>query len=148
MKAEDVDLLVEVVRHCDEIESRVCDFAIDERLFSENGAYRDAILLPLIQIGELVHKVSPEICDEVFGEGVAYQIYGFRNVIVHGYGTIDVRAAWQTVARDIPELRKRLLSIGDVEQRWRALHAASDQANLGSLISAARPYVPRTGRRG
>ena len=35
-----------------------------------------------------------------------HQIVGFRNVVTHGYLSLDLRAAWNVVERDLPELAK------------------------------------------
>jgi uncharacterized protein with HEPN domain len=36
------------------------------------------------------------------------QIIGFRNVLIHGYSTIDATRTWDIVQRDLPTLRKEL----------------------------------------
>lgn len=35
----------------------------------------------------------------------------FRNVLVHQYFGIDLEAVWEVVARDLPELKNKVLEI-------------------------------------
>ena len=39
------------------------------------------------------------------------EIIGFRNVLIHGYATIDRARVWQAVEQDVPNLRRTLTSL-------------------------------------
>ncbi len=96
-----------MVRYCDKIAERVSLYRISEQDFLSNDAYADMLLMPVFQIGELVGKLS-DACKEQLSEVPWYQIRGFRNVIVHDYGAVQLSWAWRTVAVDIPALRESL----------------------------------------
>jgi uncharacterized protein with HEPN domain len=38
-------------------------------------------------------------------------VVSFRNVLAHQYFGIDLEAVWEVVARDLPELKKKILEI-------------------------------------
>ena len=46
------------------------------------------------------------------------QVRGFRNVIVHHYGTINREWAWETIERDVPQLREAVLGLPDVRSAY------------------------------
>ncbi len=42
---------------------------------------------------------------------------GFRNVLIHDYFGIDVAAVWDTVQKNIPELRKHIELVLEDERK-------------------------------
>ena len=69
-------------------------------------------MFPLVQIGELANHLSEDFV--LIHKDVPWKdIIGMRHVIVHGYGTIDPRWAWNTIQQDIPELMSYCQSILD-----------------------------------
>lgn len=64
---------------------------------------------------------------------------GFRSVVVHGYGHIDLRVAWNTVIEGTEELRTELLENSEVREAYdRELNAqvVFDSLDLFDLINA------------
>lgn len=114
MDRRSLDLFVKILLEIDEIEARKAEFHIDAELWSHSRPMRDLLLMPLIQIGELVaHFKGNE--QMVLFPGVPWRdIKGFRNVVVHGYGYIDADSAWETATRGISELRSELLDNQEV----------------------------------
>ncbi len=103
----DQDILLRMIEHCDRIEE------IRERLgssfeaFAEDRVFEDAINMNIFQIGELSNQLSDDFRKSV-PEIPWHRIYGIRNVIAHAYVIVDKRTIWETVERDIPDLRNRL----------------------------------------
>lgn len=57
-------------------------------------------------IGEALNQLSKEHPE--LAENIPYtrEIVGFRNVLIHGYATIDNRIVWQTIQTSLPTLKQ------------------------------------------
>ncbi len=108
MKSDDVYL----GRMCDGIAKiRRATSGIDGKDFSASETAVAAVILWLMQIGEIAKRVSPETKERM---PVAWkQITGFRDVAVHDYFELSVRDVWLTATKDIPELARALGCVRD-----------------------------------
>lgn len=103
----DQGILLRMIEHC----ARIGE--IRERLgnsfeaFVEDRVFEDAINMNIFQIGELSNQLSDDFRKSV-PEIPWHRLYGIRNVIAHAYVIVDKRTIWETVERDIPDLRDRL----------------------------------------
>ena len=52
---------------------------------------------PLAQLGRLDPDLAKQVPDH-------RAVIGFRNVLVHGYATLDQQVVWKVIQRDLPEL--------------------------------------------
>lgn len=129
MSARDVDLLVKVVLQCDQIHERIDRFGITESLFVEDVAYADMLLMPLAQIGELSVHVDDQTLQRIMPLPIWKQVRGFRNVIVHSYGSIDRIWAWDTIKSDIPDLKSKILALDNVRTAYEAELSAIAREN-------------------
>ena len=57
-------------------------------------------------IGEAVNQLSKDKPELVKSIPHAPEIVGFRNVLIHGYATIDSKIVWQTVQTSLPVLKQ------------------------------------------
>ena len=108
MNASDGEILALMLDYCQKIEDRISEFGIDEQAFVENSAYFDMLLMPVFQIGELAGALSDAYV-QAHRDIPWHAIKGFRNVIAHDYGVVDVLWAWNTIQTDIPALKDYLL---------------------------------------
>lgn len=102
-------LLINIVKHCDKIESKMVSLTREE--FDKDEDIREIICFNIFQIGELAKNFSSEFVKNN-GEVPWKQIKGMRDRIGHGYGSIDLDVVWDTALLDIPPLNeycKRLL---------------------------------------
>ena len=70
-----------------------------------DAGYRNAAALCILQIGELVGKLT----DEFRAQHPAVpwrQIKAMRNIVAHSYGTVDPETTWEIITDDIPILKK------------------------------------------
>jgi uncharacterized protein with HEPN domain len=78
--------------------------------FDEDELIRAWIVHHLEILGEACRGLSDEFRrkhpDELWTDVVS-----FRNVLAHQYFGIDLEAVWEVVARDLPELKKKILEI-------------------------------------
>jgi uncharacterized protein with HEPN domain len=75
---------------------------VDRQRFLTDGKTRDAIERRLVVIGEAVshlRRLDGAIAAEL---GPVEEIVAFRNILVHGYFSIDPNKIWEVVQTDVP----------------------------------------------
>lgn len=73
--------------------------------FSKDSKTMDACLIHLLNIGEMVNRLSGNITtDETAIEW--HKIRGLRNIIAHDYFGVDYREIWSIISIHIPKLKK------------------------------------------
>lgn len=88
---------------------------------NEDGFYRDhksqsAVLQKLIVIGEAAARFPDDFRNR-YPEIEWRDIVAFRNILVHSYFSIKLDIVWETVIRDVPELRRQVIKILDQERK-------------------------------
>ena len=68
---------------------------------------QDSMMLRLVQISENA-KLLTDTFQEAHSEIPWYDINGLRNRIVHDYGNVDLGIVYDTLTKDIPDIRKLL----------------------------------------
>lgn len=68
-------------------------------------AYREAVSMNLLQIGELAEHLSEDYRSQTRGEMNWSTIKGMRNLFAHDYGNMDEHAIWNTAVEPIQELK-------------------------------------------
>ena len=86
-------LLQNIVKHCNVIEDTKQHFGLHYDDFEDNMIYQNAILTPIVQIGELVKKL-PDDFRRQYTEIPWRNIAGMRDIVVHSYETIDKIILW------------------------------------------------------
>ena len=71
-------------------------------------AQLDGIIFRLIQVSENVDKIS-ESFKQSHQEIKWKNLKGFRNRLVHDYGSVDLKFVYQAIKNDVPDLKKALL---------------------------------------
>jgi uncharacterized protein with HEPN domain len=80
-----------------------CDYAA----FSGDEKTKRAVCMTLINIGEMVKLLKPEVRDK--NPSIPWRsLAGLRDVTAHGYQTLRMEDIWDTVVNDIPVLREQL----------------------------------------
>lgn len=100
----DVSILNHIISYCDQIDETVARFGNDGKIFSQDPIYRNAAALCILQIGELVGKLSDEFREQ-YPLVPWRQIKALRNIVAHSYGTVDPEVTWEIITDDIPALR-------------------------------------------
>lgn len=104
LKDTDAQILQHIVNYCNEIEITIETFGADENKFSDNFIYKNALSMPILQIGELVKHLSPNFTDN-YPEISWRAIVGMRNHFAHGYQVMNFSEVWATAVDDIPTLK-------------------------------------------
>lgn len=108
----DIHILEHIVSYCQQIEETVARFGNDGSIFSSDPIYRNAAALCILQIGELVGKLSEEFQSQ--HSSIPWrQIKAMRNIVAHSYGTVDPETTWEIIQYDIPKLKEYCVSLLD-----------------------------------
>lgn len=73
---------------------------------------QDAVIRRLEVIGEAVKNISEDFKNR-HPEVPWSKIAGMRNVLIHEYFVVDIRAVWDTIQDDLPQLKRQLREIAD-----------------------------------
>ena len=107
MKGKDKLILQKIAAYCEQIMQTHQYFRDDRDLFfdeKEGFVYRNAVAMPILQIGELAKKLSEEYLSA--NKAVPWRaIMGMRDIFAHHYGSVDYQELWQTTHEDVRELR-------------------------------------------
>lgn len=104
MQLRDRQRLVKIKEYCEDTQTSMNRFGHSFSVFCEDSTYQFSVAFCLLQIGELVGKLTEEYRAATKAQIPWPQIKGLRNVIVHDYGSIDLEGIWKTITSSIPEL--------------------------------------------
>lgn len=98
--------LLQDVRHAAQlIESFTSGRSLAE--YGTDAMLHAAVERQFIIVGEALSRLE-KLDAALVGQIMAYrQIIGFRNVLVHGYDTIDDQIVWQVIQKDLPVLKQQ-----------------------------------------
>lgn len=100
----DISIIEHIISYCEQIEQTVDRFGNDYAVFAGDPIYRNAAALCILQIGELVGKLSEEF--RANHPSIPWrQIKAMRNIVAHNYGTVDPETTWEIIQDDIPDLK-------------------------------------------
>ena len=101
LNTKEIGILLNIIDHCIRIEENVD--GVEKEEFEKNKNLQDIICFNIFQIGELSKHLSLDFVSEY--HGVPWQkIKGMRDIIGHGYGTIQMDRVWTTAVNDIKPL--------------------------------------------
>ena len=101
----DIEILRHILRYCGQIETAHADFGASRERFNNSTTYQNAVCTCILQIGELVGRLSEEYRAE-HADIPWHKIRGMRNYVAHEYGHLDLDVVWYTATKSIPELRR------------------------------------------
>ena len=102
---KDANRIKAIIEYCGKIEYAVEEFGNDIENFLDDYVYHDVCCFYLFQIGENAGFLSPEIkkkYDDVSWDNMMET----RNAVAHGYGGIDLEAAWTSITKRVPKIKK------------------------------------------
>lgn len=109
----DINLIEHILEYCKQVEATVLRFGNDFNEFSSDVIFRNAVGMPIFQIGELSGELSDEF-KETHSTIVPWkQIRGMRNLFAHNYIGMDIKKIWDTATIDVPALKTFCTSVLD-----------------------------------
>lgn len=100
----DREIIVHMLRYCQQVDIAHRDFEYSQSRFFESSTYQNAVSMCILQIGELVGKLSNDF-KSAHTDVPWHKIRGMRNYVAHEYGSIDLEIVWFAATRSIPELK-------------------------------------------
>lgn len=110
MPTRDEQLVERMLKYCDEIEGTLDYFEYSEERFMSDYIMRNALSMPLQQIGELAAHVTDGFI-EVHGDIPWKQIKGMRTWFAHQYWDMSFDKVWVTLTEDVPDLKEKLVQM-------------------------------------
>ncbi len=102
MKREIVDYLQDVIDSMDAAEEFISDMEYDEFAADKKTVY--AVIRSMEIIGEAVKNI-PEAARKKY-PGIPWRpMAGMRDKVIHEYFGISIERVWETVKKDVPELK-------------------------------------------
>ena len=107
---KDISVLEHIIKWCAEIPELHECFGDNYETFDAGGPYFKSVAMNLLQIGELVNHLSPKLTEK-YSDISWVRIVGLRNIIVHGYGSLEAELLWNFSHDYTIELQKRCSEI-------------------------------------
>jgi len=101
----DVSIIAHIQKYCVEVETAHSDFYCSKEKFMHSSTYRNAVTMPILQIGELSNHVS-DAFKQAHPQIPWNEMRGLRNIMVHQYASVDFEIIWNTSTRDINMLKR------------------------------------------
>jgi len=108
MDKDDLIFIEHILDSINKIEKYVLDKTIHE--FVDNELIQDAVIRNFEIIGEATKHLSDSFRNK-HSEVPWKKISGMRDILIHDYLGIDIYSVWETIEKDIPELKKQLIAI-------------------------------------
>lgn len=113
MNRRDETLVNKMLAYCEEVEASHGFFNDEETLFCDKArgfVYRNAISMPVLQIGELAKNLSEEF--RMTHTEIPWRaMTRMRDLLAHRYGVMDYEQMWNTSHESIAELKQFLLRL-------------------------------------
>lgn len=114
MKHRDKIILEKIVDYCAKIKTTLERFDYSYENFQKDDVFFSASCMYVLQIGELVGKLSDEF--KIKYNAMPWQsIKDMRNIVAHAYGDLDPESTWNTLIESVPELEKYCSKILEAE---------------------------------
>ena len=110
-ETRDLELMRHIARYCVQVDTAHMDFGASQERFQASTTYQNAVCMCILQIGELVGKLS-DTFRQSHPEIPWYKIRGMRNFVAHEYGSLDLEIVWYVATQSIPALRRFCEEIG------------------------------------
>lgn len=105
MNNRDEIVLKKIIQYAEEIEVTIERLSLTRDVFANDFIAKNAISMCILQIGELVGKLSDEF--KLKNNQMPWrEIKAMRNIAAHNYGEIDIDILWETAIGDIPNLKE------------------------------------------
>lgn len=108
MTREFLDYIEDVLTSMDKAENFIQDISYDDFLADDKTSY--ATLRALEIIGEAVKKV-PQAVRNSYPEIPWTEMAGMRDKLIHDYFGVNLQTVWDTVKKDIPELKSKFKQV-------------------------------------
>ena len=99
-------VLLHMKEYCEQIDKALEIFGKSLEDFNRNVVFRNAISMPIFQIGELANHLTKDYIEETQNNINWNEIRGMRNRFAHGYYDMDYSIIFDTTINDIPVIKE------------------------------------------
>jgi len=107
---DDIKNLKLILKYCEQVSGTIEKLEIDENKFYSSYIFKNAVAMPILQIGAFCGKLSKELLNK-YPNIPWRKIIGLRNRVAHGYDGIDFEIVWLSATENVPELKKHCESV-------------------------------------
>lgn len=107
MYDKDRAIVEKIIKYCLDVDFLMKKYQSDFQTYRTDISFQYACNMCIIQIGELVGRLSDEFLEE-HAQIPWRAIRGMRNLHAHDYERVDLSIVWNTLTEDIPDLLKQL----------------------------------------
>lgn len=100
-------VIEKIIKYCLDIDLLMKKYQSDFQTYRTDISFQYACNMCIIQIGELVGRLSEEFLEENV-QIPWHAIKGMRNLHAHDYERVDLSIVWNTLTEDIPDLLNQL----------------------------------------
>ena len=108
MDKDDLIFIEHLLDAINKIEKYIGDISVHE--FVDNELIQDAVIRNFEIIGEATKHLSENFRNK-HTEVPWKKIAGMRDILIHDYLGIDIYSVWETIEKDLPELKNQLNTI-------------------------------------
>jgi len=101
---KDTLILTKIIKNSNEINETISFFNLDFNKLKCDHIAKNAIAMCVLQIGELVTKMTVEFKQKYTGMPWK-DIIGMRTIVAHTYGSVDMDILWKIATVNIPDLK-------------------------------------------
>ena len=110
MRDRDRQILVKILKYCDEVIIANELYHSDKELFEDEKqgfVYKNSVCMSILQIGELSKNLSEEFARQY--PGIPLKVMArMRDILAHHYGGINTNITFSTATKDVPEVKKQV----------------------------------------
>lgn len=104
----DKSSLIDVLNACESIERYIESKSFGD--FEKDEMLQDAIIRKIEILGEASNRISEEIKNR-FPDLPWNKMRAVRNILIHMYDELDLNIIWDTIKKDIPQLKTHLIKL-------------------------------------
>ena len=106
MLQRDRQCLIKIREYCEDIQTTISRYGASFEIFQEDRDYQQSTAFCVLQIGELVGKLSEDYRNATKEHMPWPQIKGMRNIVVHDYESLNIEIMWSIITKNILELQQ------------------------------------------
>ena len=84
--------------------------SVGRHTFMSSSHWQDAVIRQLEIIGEATKRLSTQLCSQ-HADIPWRRIAGLRDVLIHDYMGVDIKAVWEITQQNLPILKTRVETI-------------------------------------